>query len=356
MDGTDARAKAARQASSAQLQHGLFAEFRFPTASWHDVMLTLPGAVTVVEVGPRDGLQSFARWVDTDTKVALVNRLSVAGFPVVEVTNFAHPRAIPNLRDAEEVMARITRRPGTIYRALAPNARGAERAVSAGVDEVLGLITASATYQRKNQNMTLEQGVEQAVATFRTADRAGCRFLMAIGMSFWCAYEGRVPEEHVLDLVGRFRAQGIRRFYFAGSVGMEDPRHVNSLFQMVRDRWADVEAGFHVHNLSGMGTANILAALDGGATSVEGAICGIGGGMTLPTSLGAVGNLPTEDIVQMPNESGVETGLNTEAVRDAARDVAELLGIALVSHVGLAGTRSDVMAAGRHSLTNSLFE
>jgi hydroxymethylglutaryl-CoA lyase len=352
----DARAKAATQASSVGLGHDPAAEFRFPTASRQDPMLTMPDAVTVVEVGPRDGLQSFARWVDTDTKVAVVNRLSAAGFPVVEVTNFARPRAIPNLRDAEEVMARIARRPGTIYRALAPNARGAERAVSAGVDEVLGLITASATYQRKNQNMTLEQGAEQAVAAFRIADQAGCRFVMAIGMSFWCAYEGRVPEERVLDLVERFRAQGIRRFYFAGSVGMEDPRHVNTLFRTVRDRWPDVEAGFHVHNLSGMGTANILAALDGGATSIEGAICGIGGGMTLPASLGAVGNLPTEDIVQMLNESGVETGLSTEAVRDAARDVAQLLGIAPVSHVGLAGTRSDVMAMGRHASGNPLRE
>ncbi len=141
-------------------------------------MLKFPDAVTVVEVGPRDGLQSFARWVDTDTKVAMVDRLSAAGFPVIEATSFAHPRVIPNLRDAEEVMARIVRRPGTIYRALAPNARGAERAVAARVDEVLGLITASATYQRKNQNMTLEQGADEAVAAFRIADRAGCRFVM----------------------------------------------------------------------------------------------------------------------------------------------------------------------------------
>ena len=310
-------------------------------------MLQLPDSVTVTEVGPRDGLQNFRRWVDTDTKVRMVDRLSEVGFPVIEVTNFAHPRAIPNLRDAEEVMERITRRPSIVYRGLAPNARGAERAVTAKVDEVLGLITASDSYQRKNQNMTLEQGVEQAIATFRVADRASLPFILAIGMTFWCAYEGRIPEERILDLVGRFYDAGIRRYYFAGSVGMEDPRHVNSLFRTVCERWPDLQVGFHVHNLSGMGTANILAALDGGASAIEGAICGIGGGMTLPTTLGAVGNLPTEDIVQMLNEMGVATGLDTEAVKVASRDVAQMLDIAPGSHVGQAGTRADVMEMGR---------
>ncbi len=157
-----------------------------------------------------------------------------------------------------------------------------------------------------------------------------------------------MPEERVMGLMERLRNKGIHRFYFAGSVGMEDPRHVNTLFNRVRDRWADVEVGFHVHNLSGMGMANVLAALDGGATSIEGAICGIGGGITLPAALGAVGNLPSEDIVQMLNESGIRTGLDTQAVRGAAQDVARLLGIPPLSHVGLTGTRSDVLRAGQH--------
>ena len=121
----------------------------------------------VVEVSARDGLQSFGRWIETDLKVAIVDRLSEVGFPVIEVTNFAHPRVIPNLRDAEEVMARITRRPGIVYRAQAPNTRGAQRAVAARADEILGLITCSETYNRKNQNMTIEQGIEAAIATFR---------------------------------------------------------------------------------------------------------------------------------------------------------------------------------------------
>ena len=120
-------------------------------------MLQLPEKITVVEVGPRDGLQSFPSWVDTDTKVRMIDRLSEAGYPVIEVTNFAHPKVIPNLKDAEEVMERISRRPGTIYRALVPNARGAERAAKTDCDEMLGLITVSKTYLAKNQNMTPDE-------------------------------------------------------------------------------------------------------------------------------------------------------------------------------------------------------
>jgi hydroxymethylglutaryl-CoA lyase len=306
-------------------------------------MLTLPARTTVVEVAPRDGLQSFHRWIDTETKVAMVNRLSEVGFPVIEATNFAHPRVIPHLKDAEEVMERIRRHPGIVYRVQAPNPRGAERAVAAKAQEILGLITASAAYNLKNQNMTLEQGVTAAIDTFRIADAAHIPFVLAMGMTMWCAYEGRIPESRVLDLVGKLRNGGIRRYYFARSLGMEDPRHVSGLFRQALDRYPDIEIGFHVHNLSGNGPANIIAALDAGASFIEGAICGIGGGIMTPTTMGAVGNLASEDIVHLLNEMGVETGIGTVAVVEAARDVAALLGITPRSYVTAAGTREEIL-------------
>ncbi|ODT26368.1 MAG: hypothetical protein ABS54_07350 [Hyphomicrobium sp. SCN 65-11] len=312
-------------------------------------MLTLPARTTVVEVGPRDGLQSFHRWVDTDTKVAMVDRLSEVGFPVVEVTNFAHPRVIPHLKDAEEVMERIKRRPGIVYRAQAPNPRGAQRAVAAKSQEILGLITASEAYNLKNQNMTLEQGVTAAIETFRISDAAHIPFVLAMGMTMWCAYEGRIPESRILDLVGKFRNGGIKRYYFAGSLGMEDPRHVSSLFSQTLDRFPDIEVGFHVHNLSGNGPANIIAALDAGASFIEGAICGIGGGIMTPTTMGAVGNLASEDVVHLLNETGVETGIKTEDVVAAARDVAAMLDIKPQSYVTAAGTRAEVLKSAKNS-------
>jgi hydroxymethylglutaryl-CoA lyase len=310
-------------------------------------MLHIPEKVTVVEVGPRDGLQSHRRAVDTDTKVRMVDRLSAAGLPVIEVTGFAHPKVIPNLADAEAVCERITKRPGLVYRGLVPNARGAIRGKATCLDELLGLITVSATYLAKNQNMTMDEAVEEAIEAFRITDAAGKRFVMALGMSMWCPYEGVVPPEKVLALVDRFHNAGMRRFYLAGSVGMEDPRQVNELFRRVLDRHADIEVGFHVHNLAGTGTANILAALDAGASFIEGAICGLGGGIVMPKTLAHVGNLPTEDIVAMLNEMRIDTGLDTVEMQRCARDIAAMLDFEPRSHLTGAGTRADVMEGGR---------
>lgn len=304
--------------------------------------LQLPKSIVVAEVGPRDGLQSFSRWIDTDVKVAMVDRLSDLGFPVIEVSNFAHPKVIPHLRDAEEVFQRIKRRPGTVYRALVPNARGARRAAQAHVDEMLGLITISATYTRKNQNMTIDQAIEQNLESFQIAEAVNIPFVMALGMSFWCAYEGLIAEDDVIAVVRRLHDGGIRRFYLAGSLGMEDPAHVNRLFTRLGELFPNAGFGFHIHNLSGLATANILAALDAGVQWLEGAICGIGGGIAMPNKLGSVGNFPTEDLITMLAEMGIETGLDPEQVVAASHEIAAMLGIDPRSHRGNGATRKSV--------------
>ena len=314
-------------------------------------MLNLPRKVTVVDVAPRDGLQSFPRWIETETKIALVNRLTDAGFPVIEVTGFVHPDKIPNLRDAEAVLAGIRRRPGTVYRALVPNAKGAERAVRAAAppSEILGLIVASETYLIKNQNMTTGQAVDQAIKAFGIAREAGLAFVMAIAGAFWDLYEASTPAAKVMDLVGRLHAGGIRRMYLAGSLGMEDPAHVNRLFRDVSGRWPDLELGFHVHNMSGAATANILAALDGGATFVEGSICGIGGGIALPGAVKSIGNLASEDIVYLLNEMGIDTGMDVDEVVACARDIARMLDVVPTGHIAHCGSRAELMAMGARS-------
>jgi hydroxymethylglutaryl-CoA lyase len=305
--------------------------------------LQLPKSIVIAEVGPRDGLQSFPRWIDTDVKVAMIDRLSDLGLPVIEASNFAHSKVIPNLRDAEEVFQRIRRRPGTVYRALVPNARGAQRAAQAGVDEMLGLITISATYTRKNQNMTIDQAIEQNLESFRIAEAGHTPFVMALGMAFWCAYEGLIAEDDVIAVVSRLHDGGIRRFYLAGSLGMEDPARVNRLFTRLGGLFPDTGFGFHIHNLSGMATANILAALDAGVQWLESAICGIGGGIAMPTRLGSLGNFPTEDLVTMLAEMGIETGVDPEQVVAASHEIAGMLGIDPQSHRGSGATRRSVM-------------
>ena len=304
--------------------------------------LSLPTKMVIAEVGPRDGLQSFARWIDTDAKVAIIDRLSDLGLPVIEVSSFAHPRVVPHLRDAEEVFARIKRGPGTVYRALVPNARGAERGSQAKVDEMLGLITISATYTRKNQNMTIDQAIAQNLESFRIAEARSIPFVMALGMAFWCAYEGSIPEENVISVVRRLHDGGIRRFYLAGSLGMEDPAHVNRLFRKLGELFPSASFGFHIHNLSGMATANILAALDAGVTWLEGAICGIGGGIAMPARLGSLGNFPTEDLVTMLAEMGIDTGIDPEQIVATSREIATMLGIDPQSHRGNGATRKAV--------------
>src|SRR3982074_2323049 len=140
--------------------------------------LSFPKTITVAEVVTRDGLQGFPRWIDTGAKVAIIDRLSDLGLPVIEVSSFAHPKVVPHLRDAEEVFERIKRRPGTVYRALVPNVRGAQRGAKVRVDEMLGLITISATYTRKNQNMTIDEAIEQNIESFRIAEAGKIPFVM----------------------------------------------------------------------------------------------------------------------------------------------------------------------------------
>jgi hydroxymethylglutaryl-CoA lyase len=312
----------------------------------------IPEKMLLVDVAPRDGLQSLPKWIPTEEKVWLCDRLTDLGVPVVEVASFAHPKVVPNMRDAEEVFARIKRKPGVVYRGQAPNVRGAHRAIEAKVGEMLGLITVSETYTHHNQNMSNAECIEQNIQSFRLADRAGIPFVMAVGMAFWCPYEGLIAEDVVVDMVGQFRNAGIKRQYLAGSIGMEDPAHVNRLFRKLYAKYPEVELGFHIHNLSGMATANIVAAMDAGVHWLEGAICGIGGGMAIPTTVGEVGNFPLEDLVAMLDEMGVETGLDPGKVIEASKEISKRLGIRIASHRATGCTREDVMHAGAANPNN----
>lgn len=307
-------------------------------------MLDLPEHITIVEVSPRDGLQSLPAPIDTETKVRMIDRLSQTGFAVIEVTGFAHPRRIPNLADAEEVCRRIWRRPGTIYRALVPNARGAQRAAACPLDELLGLVVVSPAYLAKNQNMNLDTAIEQAVEAFRIAENAERRYVVALGMAMWCPYVGTIADDDVVAVVRRLRAAGIRNFYLAGSMGLEDPRQVGRLFRFLISHFRDCSFGFHVHDLSGNAPANILAALDSGVSWIESAVCGLGGGIAMPNGVGRVGNFPTEDLVLLLEQMNIRTGLNSGEIIRCAQDVARFLGVPIESHAGTGNTREALLA------------
>ena len=298
--------------------------------------MKFPKKIKVIEVGPRDGLQSLNKWIPTQDKIEMINLLSSANFQVIEVSSFAHPKVVPMLSDAEKVLEQITRHPKIVYRALSPNLKGTFRAVETGmVDEILGLLTVSETYSLKNQNMTLDDAISEASKSLRLCEKSDVNFVMAIGVAFYCPYDGVISNEKILSVVKRLYNKGIRRVYLAASTGMESPSKINYIFNKIRDNFLDLECGFHVHDRIGMAATNMFSAIDAGATSVEGSICGIGGGIAMPYGTGDYGNLPTEDIVSMLNRSNIETQLDTKTVHQTAEKIASLLKISSNSRTNI---------------------
>jgi hydroxymethylglutaryl-CoA lyase len=311
-------------------------------------MLVLPDRVSIVEVGPRDGLQSLPTTFPTDVKVALVELLAQTGLRKIEVTAMVRPDVVPQLADAEDLLRRIERREGVVYRVLCPNRKGAERAVDAGADEIVGLITGSETYNRKNSNMSVAENLAQAAQMREVAADAGVHMVMAIGVCTFCPYEGELPERRFLDLIERMRADGISEFCLATSAGVDGPRTVHRAFSLVRERWPELPVGIHLHNTNGMALANALAAVDAGATAFEGSICGIGGGIRMPRGMAHHGNVATDDLVHLFSELGVETGVDLTRLLAAGRQARDLLGLETTfSHALLGGTREVVLQQGR---------
>lgn len=302
--------------------------------------------VTVTEVGPRDGLQSLGRTIPTEDKIKMIDLLVDAGITSIEATSFVRPEVIPELADAEAVMSGIGRRPGVQYRALVPNRRGAQRAIAAGVDVMVGLITVSETYSCKNQNRGVDDLVASMGEILEESRTSGVPAEIAVGMAFFCPYEGPIAEQQVEDLFARLIDLGGERFYVATSVGMADPAHVNRLCSRLLAKWPDLHLGIHLHNTNGMALANALAAMDAGVTTFEGSICGIGGGIVMPHGM-AVGNAPTEDLVHMFDEMGIDTGLDVERLSAAALEIASLLGVEPTSYVTRGGNKKAVLALGK---------
>lgn len=308
----------------------------------------LPGRIELLEVGPRDGLQSLERVYPLETKVALVELLVATGLKRIEVTGFVKPSTIPQLADATELLAALPRHPGVAYRALAPNRRGADRAIAAGVDEIVGLITSSETYNRKNSNMTIAENLVQVGEMAEAAAAARVRFVMALSVSTFCPYKGEIPQERVLGLVERMREFGVRSYSLATSVGVDGPLRIQRLVSALLSRWDDMTVSLHLHNTNGMALANALAGAQVGVTTFEGSICGIGGGIRMPHGMAHFGNVATEDLAQLFAELEVETGVEPRRLVEAARAARELLELdQAFSAAANGGTREDVLERGR---------
>ncbi|HET6549575.1 MAG TPA: hydroxymethylglutaryl-CoA lyase [Solirubrobacter sp.] len=307
--------------------------------------LRYPESVEVIEVGPRDGLQSLARVIPTADKLRMIELLADAGFRTIEVTALVRPDVVPQLADADRLLARLPRRDRLAYRALVANRRGAERAVAGGVDEVLGLVSCSETYNRRNQGMSVQRSVEDIRAVFDICRTHDIGFTAGIALAFFCPYEGETPMHRPLAIVDQLVAHGVERLYVAASMGMADPAHVHRLCSAILDRHPRLSLGLHLHDTNGMALANAVAAMDAGVRWFEGSICGIGGGIAMPMSTLDIGNVASEDLVSMLEAMGIHTGVDVAALRDVGWEIAELLDVEPRGRFLRAGTKDDVLRA-----------
>jgi len=291
--------------------------------------------VRVTEVGTRDGFQAEHAFIPTETKAEVIDALVAAGLRHIEATSFVSPRAVPQLADAHEVIARLKRRADAHIAALAPNARGAERALAAGVDEIVVFVSASETHNAANLNAPVEGSLANVkevseVVAGRTKLRG------AIACAFGCPFEGEVPVDAALRIVDAYAKLGIDRLTLGDTTGMATPPTVTRLVRAVADRFPAMRIALHFHNTRGVGLANVVVGLGLGVREYESSIAGLGG---CPFAPGATGNICTEDLVYLLEESGYETGVDLDRLIEVAKRVEAVIGRPLPGQVMKAGPR-----------------
>src|SRR5207302_1539356 len=289
-------------------------------------LATLSSSVRVVEVGPRDGLQNEKVLISTEQKIQFINMLAEAGLLVVEATSFVSARAIPQLSDASEVMARLKRIPTTEYPVLVPNLKGMERALAAGVRSVAVFTAASESFTRHNINASIAESLENFRPVVALARQEHVTVRGYISTVFGCPYEGSVAPEKVLAVAQALLEMGINELSLGDTIGVATPNQVVDVVGLLLDK-GDIPAGslaVHFHDTRGTALANVLAALDLGIATVDASAGGLGG---CPYAPGAAGNLATEDLLYMLHGMGIATGVDLAAVTAATHYLAAQLGV-----------------------------
>ena len=303
-------------------------------------MADLPARISLREVGPRDGLQNEDP-VPTAAKVELINTLARTGVSRIEAVSYVKPEAIPQMADADQVWDGITRAPAVRYSALAPNLRGARRALDAGFTEVEVVVSASDTHNRRNVNRGTAESLDDIAVIIDEAHGRGAACQVVVATAWGCPYEGDVPAGRVLSVAGRAVADGADSISFGDTTGMATPRRVTELVGGFRSRHPDVPLNLHFHNTRGTGLANVLAALELGVDDFDASVGGLGG---CPYAPGASGNIATEELVYMVEDMGVATGVDLAAMIGAAEEAERIVGRQLPSQVLRAGPRTRTVA------------
>jgi hydroxymethylglutaryl-CoA lyase len=290
------------------------------------------------DVVARDGFQMEPNFIPTDDKVALIDALSQCGFAKIEATSFTSPKAIPMLRDAEEVMRRIQRVQGVEYTVLVPNLRGAERAFESRADEFNLVMSSSETHNRANLRMDREKSLASLAEVIRFVDNR-VPINVSLSTAFGCPMEGDVPQTEVEQLVQRFADLGVRGVSICDTTGMAHPDQVSKMAEDLQRKFDSVQLTFHFHNTRGMGLANVLAAAQSGITRFDGSLGGLGG---CPYAPGASGNICSEDAIHMLDAMGYETGIDLDALLAIAKQLPQIVGHSVPGQVVKAGRIHDL--------------
>ncbi|QWD90218.1 hydroxymethylglutaryl-CoA lyase [Polynucleobacter sp. MWH-Braz-FAM2G] len=286
------------------------------------------------DVVTRDGFQIEASFVPTDDKVRLIDALSECGFAKIEVTSFTSPKAIPMLRDAEEVMGRIKRLPGVEYTVLVPNLRGAERAFESRADEFNLVMSTSETHNLANLRMGREKSFAGLAEVIRYVD-GRTPINVSLSTCFGCPMEGDVSQSVVENFAQRFADLGVRGLTICDTTGMANPEQVKRMSDVLQKRFPNLQLTMHFHNTRGMGLANVLAAVQSGIVRFDGSLGGLGG---CPYAPGASGNISSEDAIHMLDAMGYETGIDLEKLLQLARELPQIVGHEVPGQVAKAGS------------------
>ncbi|BEI36921.1 hydroxymethylglutaryl-CoA lyase [Polynucleobacter sp. HIN7] len=290
--------------------------------------------IYIQEVVTRDGFQAEPRFIPTEEKIRLINRLSHAGYAKIEVTSFTSPKAIPMLADAEAVMRGIERVPGVEYTVLIPNLRGAERALAVGVDEFNLVMSVSETHNQSNLRMSRADSAKALSEVIALAHQSKVAVNISLSTSFGCPMSGMTPIHELMHWINHFVDQGVRGISICDTTGMANPRQVTETCEKAQSKYPDTQWTLHFHNTRGMGLANALAAVQAGIVRFDSSLGGLGG---CPYAPGATGNICTEELVHMLDLMGFHTNMNLDLLLECAVDLRTLVDRPLPSQVLLAG-------------------
>ena len=279
--------------------------------------------VQIVEVGPRDGLQNEKIWVETETKIALIEKLADAGLTKIESASFVSPKWVPQMKDAFEVLSGIERRPGVTYQVLTPNLKGFERALEAGVTEVAVFGAASEAFSQKNINCSISESVERFRPVLEAAQKNNVRVRGYISCVLGCPYQGEVPLENVVNLAENMSEMGCYEISLGDTIGIGTPLQAKKMVETVAEKVPVSNLALHFHDTRGQALANIYACLELGVSVIDASVSGLGG---CPYAQGASGNVATEDVVYMLHGIGIKTGVDIEKLIETGRFISDVFG------------------------------